>query len=164
MLVTVPQLKTKLRGFQSRTLLWDTLLTMETPLKPGCTDLYSWKVPLVSIMTWLQCALNYNTTEPMNELCKAHIQHFTSLPWNLSMFSNLPSYLSLFFFLNLFKSFLLMQGTIKLSNGHKHYVKGGLYCQQFEHCLLPGSADEMSGAQYFKAINLSAFLFSLITF
>ena len=62
------------------------------------------------------------------------------------------------------KSFLLMRGTIKLSNGHKHYVKGGVYCQQFEHCLLPGSADEMSGAQYFKAINLSAFLFSLITF
>ena len=57
-----------------------------------------------------------------------------------------------------------MRGTIKLSNGHKHYVKGGVYCQQFEHCLLPGSADEMSGAQYFKAINLSAFLFSLITF
>lgn len=66
--------------------------------------------------------------------------------------------------LNTFKSFLLMQATIKLSNGHNHYVKGGLYCQQFEHCLLPGSADEMSGAQYFKAINLSAFLFSLITF
>lgn len=65
---------------------------------------------------------------------------------------------------NTFKSFLLMQGTIKLSNGHNHYVKGGLYCQQFEHCLLPGSADEMSGAQYFKAINLSAFLFSLIIF
>lgn len=57
-----------------------------------------------------------------------------------------------------------MQGTIKLSNGHNHYVKGGLYRQQFEHCLLPGSADEMSGAQYFMAINLSAFLFSLITF
>lgn len=66
--------------------------------------------------------------------------------------------------LNTFKSFLLMQGTIKLSNGHNHYGKGRLYCQQFEHCLLPGSADEMSGAQYFKAINLSAFLFSLITF
>lgn len=65
---------------------------------------------------------------------------------------------------NACKSFLLMQGTIKLSNGHNHYVKGGFYRQQFEHCLLPGSADEMSGAQYFKAINLSAFLFSLITF
>lgn len=57
-----------------------------------------------------------------------------------------------------------MQGTIKLSNGHNHYVKCWLYCQQFEHCWLPGSADKMSGAQYFKAINLSAFLFSLITF
>lgn len=57
-----------------------------------------------------------------------------------------------------------MRGTIKLSNGHDHYVKGGLYCQQFERRLLPGNADEMSGAQYFKAINLSAFLFSLITF
>lgn len=34
--------------------------------------------------------------------------------------------------LNTFKSFLLMQGTIKLSNGHNHYVKGGLCCQQFE--------------------------------
>lgn len=57
-----------------------------------------------------------------------------------------------------------MQGTIKLSNGHNHYVKCGLYCQQFEHCWLPESADKMSGAQYFKAIKLSAFLFSLITF
>lgn len=66
--------------------------------------------------------------------------------------------------LNTFKSFLLMQGTIKLSNGHNHYVKGQLHCQQFEHCLIPGRADEMSEAQYFKAINLSAFLFSLITF
>lgn len=66
--------------------------------------------------------------------------------------------------LNTSESFLLMQATIKLSNGLNHYVKGGLYCQQFEHCLLPGSTDEMSGAQYFKAINLSAFLFSLIIF
>lgn len=64
----------------------------------------------------------------------------------------------------LLKSFPLMQRTIKLSNGHEHYVKDGLYGQQCEHCLLPGSADEMSGAQYFKAINLSAFLFRLITF
>lgn len=84
------------------------------------------------------------------------------LTWTLQL-SDIPSCLWAVC-LNTFKSFLLMQGTIKLSNGHCHYVKDGLYCQQFEHCLLPGSAEEMSGARYFKAINLSAFLFRLITF
>lgn len=95
---------------------------------------------------------------------------FSSVWLELVEFETVTVVLELFC-LDTFESFLLMQGTIKLSNGHNHYVKrgggggaGGLYCQQFEHCLLPGSADEMSGAQYFKAINLSAFLFSLITF
>lgn len=77
--------------------------------------------------------------------------------------SALPCYLGVVC-VNTLKSFLLMQATIKLSNGHNHYVKCGLYCQQFERCWLPESASKMSGAQYFKAIKLSAFLFSLITF
>lgn len=77
-------------------------------------------------------------------------QPFSCRPWAVSP--------------NTLKSFRLIQGTIKLPNGHNHYVKGGLYCQQFEYWWLPESADKMSGAQYFKAIKLSAFLSSLITF
>lgn len=67
-------------------------------------------------------------------------------------------------YFDILKSSGSLQGTIKLSNGHNHYVKVGIYCQLFEHCWLPGSEDKMSGAQYFRPIKLSAFLFSLITF
>lgn len=100
--------------------------------------------------------------------CSIHWSGISEFKSSAQFCSNLSAFkkalLSWVVCVNTLKSFLLMQGTIKLSNGHNHYVKCGLYCQQFEHCWLPESADKMSGAQYFKAIKLSAFLFSLITF
>lgn len=89
---------------------------------------------------------------------------FRSAPNALFLGSDRSTFQRSLLYFDILKSFGRLQGTIKLSNGHSHYVKAGLYCQLFEHSWLPGSEDKMSGAQYFRAIKLSAFLFSLITF